>query len=385
MAIHFSAHEFQARQDAVAADLTGRGLDGLLMFKQESMYYLTGYDSFGYCFFQCLILGADGNLTLLTRLPDLQQARLTSIIEDVRLWYDAPDANPGSELMRILHDLGYKGNKLGIEFDSYGLTASSWRSVEAALDGFCEVEDASDVVRSRRAIKSPAELEYVRRAAELADDALDAAAELAQPGAFEGDVLAGMHSAIFKGGGDYAGNEFIIGSGTEATLVRYHSGRRHLAEQDQLTLEFAGAYRHYHACLMRTVLVGTPEPEHVAMYEACRDALLACTEAVKPGATMGSVFEEHARVMDGAGFREQRLEACGYGLGAVFTPVWTEQPMFYAGNTLVMEANMVFFLHMILLDRDSSRAMTLGHTVVITADGCEPLSNRPLDLIVNGA
>ena len=90
MAIHFSAHEFQARQDAVAADLTGRGLDGLLMFKQESMYYLTGYDSFGYCFFQCLILGADGNLTLLTRLPDLQQARLTSIIEDVRLWYDAP-------------------------------------------------------------------------------------------------------------------------------------------------------------------------------------------------------------------------------------------------------------------------------------------------------
>ena len=211
-------------QDAVAADLTGRGLDGLLMFKQESMYYLTGYDSFGYCFFQCLILGADGNLTLLTRLPDLQQARLTSIIEDVRLWYDAPDANPGSELMRILHDLGYKGNKLGIEFDSYGLTASSWRSVEAALDGFCEVEDASDVVRSRRAIKSPAELEYVRRAAELADDALDAAAELAQPGAFEGDVLAGMHSAIFKGGGDYAGNEFIIGSGTEATLVRYHSG-----------------------------------------------------------------------------------------------------------------------------------------------------------------
>ncbi len=383
MAIHFSTEEFKARQNAVALDLRGRGLDGCLMFKQESMYYLTGYDSFGYCFFQCLIFGADGSLTLLTRLPDLQQARLTSIIEDVRLWYDAPDADPGAELQRVLDDLGYKGKHLGIEFDAYGLTASSWRSVEAALDGFCDVTDASDLVGRRRAIKSSAELEYVRRAAELADEALDAAAEHAQPGAFEGDILAAMHGAIFRGGGDYAGNEFIIGSGPEATLIRYHSGRRNLDRKDQLTLEFAGAFRHYHACLMRTILVGAPDPEQVSMYEACRDALLACTEAVKPGATMGSVFDAHARIMDDAGYRDQRLEACGYGLGAVFTPVWVEQPMFYEGNALVIEANMVFFLHMILLDREATRATTLGHTVVVTEDGCEPLSKRPLDLIVN--
>ena len=98
---------------------------------------------------------------------------------------------------------------------------------------------------------------------------------------------------------------------------------------------------------------------------------------------MGSVFDAHARVMDDAGYREQRLEACGYGLGAVYTPVWVEQPMFYTGNALVIEVNMVFFLHMILLDRVTTRAMTLGHTVVVTGDGCELLSKRTLDLIVN--
>ncbi len=69
-----------------------QGLDGLLMFQQESMYYLTGYDTFGFCFFQCLYLGADGKLALLTRAPDLRQAQHTSIIEDIRIWTDEAGA-----------------------------------------------------------------------------------------------------------------------------------------------------------------------------------------------------------------------------------------------------------------------------------------------------
>ena len=59
---------------SVVSEIT-RGLDGLLIFRQESMYYLTGYDTFGYCFFQCLVLHADGRMVLLTRAPDLRQAR----------------------------------------------------------------------------------------------------------------------------------------------------------------------------------------------------------------------------------------------------------------------------------------------------------------------
>ena len=84
----FSAEEMQARRVAIAKRLNELGLDGLLMFKQESMYYLTGYDSFGFSMFQCLVIDSDGNTALLTRLPDLRQARYTSDIEDIRLWHD---------------------------------------------------------------------------------------------------------------------------------------------------------------------------------------------------------------------------------------------------------------------------------------------------------
>jgi len=198
VAIHFERQELARRRQATVEQLTARGLDGLLIFRQESMYYLTGYDTLGYCFFQCLYLGADGKITLLTRAPDLRQAQHTSIIEDIRIWADAAGKNPADDLRTILAEHGCKGRKLGIEFDAYGLTAYNWRRVETALDGFCTLEDASDLISRLRLVKSAAEIEYVRRAAELADDALDAAITLTGPGAFEGDILAAMHSAVFR-------------------------------------------------------------------------------------------------------------------------------------------------------------------------------------------
>src|SRR3546814_14318818 len=120
------------------------------------------------------------------------------------------------------------------------------------MDGFATLVDASELVSRLRMVKSPAELAYVRRAAELADAALDEAHRLTGPGADEGEILAAMQGAVFRGGGDYPGNEFIIGSGPDALLCRYFTGRRVLDATDTLTLEFGGAYRKYHATPNRT-------------------------------------------------------------------------------------------------------------------------------------
>lgn len=346
------------------------------------MFYLTGYDTFGYCFFQCLYLGSDGRFFLLTRAPDLRQAQLTSVIDDIHIWVDRDGHNPASDLRNALADYGASGKTLGVEMNAYGLSAAHWLRVSNALEGFCHLVDASDTVDARRRIKSDSEIEYVRRAAQLADDALQQARELAHPGAFEGDILAAMQGAVFKGGGDYPGNEFIIGSGSHALLCRYFTGRRHLSDDDQLTLEFAGSYRRYHAALMRTVVIGTPHDEHVAMYQAAADAMQACVETVRPGNTMGDIFAAHADTLDAAGMREHRLNACGYSLGATFTPTWMDGGMFYANNPLLIEPNMVLFIHIILMNSPANRAQTLGQTVRVTADGCERLSSQPLDMIV---
>ena len=382
MATHFEPEEFRDRRRRALAATAGRGLDALLMFKQESMYWLTGYDTFGYCFFQCLVLRADGDLVLLTRAPDLRQAEHTSIVEDIRIWVDRAGSNPAEELRDLLAENGLSGKRLGIEYDTHGLTAANGKRLDVALAGFAEATDASDLISRLRLVKSAAELAYVRRAAELADDALAAAIAETRDGADEGAILAAMHAAVFRGGGDYPGNPFIIGSGRDALLCRYKSGRRRLDARDQLTLEFAGVYRHYHACLMRTLLVGAPTARQRAMHAACREALLACEARLSPGTPIGAVFDAHAEVFDRHGLRAHRLNACGYSLGATYAPSWMDWPMCFHGNPVEVGPGMVFFLHMILADSEIGLAMTLGRTSLITERGPEPLSRAPLDLIV---
>ena len=382
MALHFTREEFTLRRRGALAAMAARGLDALLLFKQESMYWLTGYDTFGYCFFQCLVLRADGDLVLLTRAPDLRQAAHTSIIEDVRIWVDREGSNPAAELRDLLAEKGLAGKRLGVEYETHGLTAANGRRLDAALDGFAETTDASDLIARLRLVKSAAELACVRRAAELADAALDAAIAETRAGADEGAILAAMHGAIFRGGGDYPGNPFIIGSGRDALLCRYKSGRRRLDAREQLTLEFAGVYRQYHACLMRTLLVGEPGARQRALHAACVEALLACEAKLTPGTPMGEVFDAHAEVFDRHGLGAHRLNACGYSLGTTYAPSWMDWPMFFHGNPVELAPGMVFFLHMILFDDAAGLAMTLGRTSLITARGPEPLSQASLDLVV---
>ncbi len=381
MAIHFTADELAGRRARAVAAMQEKGFDALLLFKQESMYYLTGYDTFGYVYFQCLVLTADGRRALLTRSADLRQAQHTSDIADIRIWVDRDGANPAAELKAILAEFGLAGRRIGAEFGAYGLNHALGRRLEATLDGFCTLEDVTGLIDRQRLVKSPAELAYVRRAAELADLALDAAHRTIAPGAFEGDVLAAMHGAIYSGGGDDPANEFIIGSGRDALLCRYFSGRRHLDPQDQITLEFAGVYRHYHACLMRTIPVGGASELQRRMHGVALEAMAACLAALRPGEPIGRVFDAYAAVCDRAGMQAHRLNACGYSLGTTYAPNWMDWPMFYAGNPVIAEPDMVFFLHMILMDSDNGIAMCPGQTVRVGENGAELLSARSLDLV----
>ena len=101
MGLHFSSEEFKSRKNKVITKLKEEKIDALVMFRQESMYWLTGYDTFGYVFFQSLILDQKGNLILLTRAPDLRQAQNTSNIENIKIWVDKDDSNPTEDLKQI--------------------------------------------------------------------------------------------------------------------------------------------------------------------------------------------------------------------------------------------------------------------------------------------
>jgi Xaa-Pro dipeptidase len=382
MALHFSEMEFGRRRKLLLDAMAANRLDALLLFQQESMYWLTGYDTFGFCFFQCLVVRADGRMALLTRSADLRQAEQTSNLTDIRIWRDRPDANPSLDLKAIAADLQLQGKRIGAEFESYGLVHSNGRRLEAAFTGFATLEDASQLVNQLRVVKSTEELAYVREAGRLCDIADAAAIAATRAGADEGDILAAQQGAIFAAGGDYPANEFIIGSGRDALLCRYKSGRRKLDTDDQITLEFAGVSRHYHAAAMRTHVIGRPRPLHLSYHAAAREALLACEEEFRPGRTAGDVFAAHARIFAEHGLSAHQLNACGYSLGAKFTPSWMDWPMFFEANDYVLKPGMVMFAHMILMDSATETAMCLGRTSIITETIAEQINIPDLDLTI---
>ncbi|WP_234186160.1 Xaa-Pro peptidase family protein [Shinella sp. NM-101] len=381
MAIHFDSEEYANRLQRLTARMREEKLDAMLLFAQESMYWLTGYDTFGYCFFQTLVVKADGSMVLMTRSADLRQARHTSNIEKIEVWIDRVNADPTMDLKNLLSDLDLLGCRIGVEYDTHGLTGRNARLLDNQLQSFGEIVDASALVSRLRLIKSPAEIAYVERAAALSDEALDAALPLIVPGGDEAAILAALQNAVLAGGGDYAANEFVIGSGADALLCRSKSGRRRLDASDQLSLQWAGVSARYHAPMMRTAVIGEPSNRHRELYSACREAMQAMEMVLRPGNTFGTVFETFARIVDERGLARNRLNSCGYSVGARFAPSWMDPQMFLMGNPQEIEPNMSLFVHTIILDSDSGTAMTLGQTYLTTTDTPKALSRYGLDFI----
>ena len=380
MGLHFSKEEFSNRKEKTLNSMKNEGVDALIMFRQESMYWLTGYDTFGYVFFQALVLDQKGNVILLTRAPDLRQAQNTSNINDIRIWVDKDGANPADDLKIILDELNLKGKKIGVEYEAYGLTGRNALRLNTVLQNYCSIEDKSELITKLRVIKSNEEISYVKKAANLADKALDEVWKHAKAGVSESKILAEMNRVIFEGGGDYPANEFIIGSGKNALLCRYQAEKQILNNQDQLTIEWAGTYRHYHSAMFRTIPIGKADPKHHKMHEACVEALTNCENKLKPGNKIGEVFDVHAKTFDDRGFKNSRMNACGYSLGATFSPNWMDWPMLYTGNPYEIQPGNIFFMHMILMDSENQLAMNLGETYLVTEKGNERLGNQKLDL-----
>ncbi len=382
MALHFDADEFAARMGRLQQAMEADKLDAMVLFAPESMYWLTGYDTFGFAFFQAMVVRRSGETALLTRSADWRQARHTSNVEAVHVWEDRGNANPARDLKALLDDSDLLGARIGVEYATAGLNGFNARLLDGELSTFADLRDASTVIRDLRAIKSPAEIAMVRKAAALTDQAYDEGLSRIAAGADESAILAAMQGAVLAAGGDYPANEFVIGSGRDALLCRAKSGRRTLDASDQLTLEWSGSWRRYHAPMMRTIVIGETSERHAQMHDAARRALDAVEAMLRPANTFGAVFDAHARALEDAGMTRHRLNACGYSVGARFAPTWMDRPMFYAGNPAELARDMTVFAHIIIMDSENEAAMTLGRTYLITDQEPEPLSRHGLDLTV---
>ena len=381
--IHFSREEFSQRQQKTRKHLQNLELDGLLLFKIEDMYWLTGYESDGFCIFGCMFIGTDGALTHLARPADLGNLSYSSICEDVRISPDTEDSTRAEHVKDMLRSLGMEGKKIGIQVDTMGLTPRLFLEISEILDGWCDLTVAPDFIRILRLVKSPQELSYFRKAGEVMDVVMDKVIEATCPGAFEGDIYATFYDTLFRLDADLPAHIPPLGSGDSALNLRYTTKRKNVSENDQVTLELGLAYRHYHVACMGVVLTG-PEinNRHLKMHKTSVIALDAVQAALRPGTTVGELYDIYKETLEEHGEHDAVLTVAGYTMGAMWPPTWMEEPMIFEGNPLVLEENMTFFNHMILNDREIGLSMAVGETAIVTKDVPEIITHTPREPII---
>ena len=381
--IHFSREEFSQRQKKTRKHLQELGLDGLLLFKIEDMYWLTGYESDGFCIFGSMFIGTDGALTHLARPADLGNLSYSSICEDVRISPDTEDSTRAEHIKDMLRSLGMEGKKIGIQVDTMGLTPRLFLEIKEILDGWCNLAVAPDFIRVLRLVKSRQELSYFRKAGEIMDIVMDKVIEVTYPGAFEGDIYATFYDTLFRLDADLPAHIPPFGSGDSALNLRYTTKRKNVSENDQVTLELGLGYRHYHVACMGVVLTG-PEinDRHLKMHKTSVIALDAVQAALRPGTTVGELFDIYKATLEEHNEHDAVLTVAGYTMGAMWPPTWMEEPLIFEGNPLVLEENMTFFTHMILNDRETGLSMAVGETAIITTGAPEIITHSPREPII---
>ena len=380
---HFSREEFSQRQQKTRKHLQKLELDGLLLFKIEDMYWLTGYESDGFCIFGSMFIGTDDTLTHLARPADLGNLSYSSICEDVRISPDTEDSTRAEHIKDMLRSLGMEGKKIGIQVDTMGLTPRLFLEISEILDGWCELTVAPDFIRILRLVKSPQELNYFRKAGEVMDIVMDKVIEATYPGAFEGDIYATFYDTLFRLDADLPAHIPPLGSGESALNLRYTTKRKNVSENDQVTLELGLAYRHYHVACMGVVLTGSEiNKRHLKMHKTSVTALDEVQAALRPGTTVGELFDIYKETLEEHGEHDAVLTVAGYTMGAMWPPTWMEEPMIFEGNPLVLEENMTFFTHMILNDRETGLSMAVGETAIVTKDAPEIITHTPREPII---
>ena len=385
MALPFEIAEYERRLDTTRRAMRETKLDLLLLFHQESLYYLFGYDQIGYWVYQTVVLPADGSApTAICRHADELMIRESPFIKEIRPWTDDSHVDAGAFTVDILRERhGLSGRRrIGIEKKTHALLPYYYDLLRAALPDGAELVDASDLVSELRLTKSAAELAYMRRAAQIMDEAFAAAFAAARPGARECDVNAAVLHTLSRLGADYPAVAPPIASGPR-TITQTHGAatERVMQTGDPLTIEIGAPYRRYHAVAVHSGHLGEPSPELRALYNGLRDGLEAGLEAIRPGQPVAKVAATYVDQLESQGLA-RRGRHVGYGIGIGYPPTWLDNLRIKETDPHVLAPGMTFFLFAGALTKDRGRCLYLGEPVAVTEKGCERLSRLPLEMRV---
>jgi Xaa-Pro dipeptidase len=378
--LHFSLEEYHDRLSKLRAAMESRGVEVLLSYTPENIYYLSGYETPGYYTYQCAIIPLVAEPIMFTRYLEETNVRGLSWI-DTRAYYN-DNQDPVAETIRTLQDHGLADKTIGVEEHSWFLTVADYRRLQEGLPDATFI-DASNTVEQLRLIKSDQEIAYIRQASAACDEGMRRAIDVAAAGKTENDLALALYAGALAHGSEYMSLPPFVASGYRSALAHATWSGRELVEGDVVFLEHAGVIHRYSAALIRVLSVGEPSDKVKRMDEAARAGLRAAVATAAPGVPANEVDRACRGAIRDLGFGDYFRHRTGYSIGINFPPDWGEGYIMSIKESepRPLAAGMTFHFVPGLFDYGHA-AVGCSQTVLITEDGCEPLSTIPEQLFV---
>jgi Xaa-Pro dipeptidase len=378
----FALSEFEDRHEKVRAAMDEAGIDLLLVLAPVHINYLIGTPAKGYQELQVLFFPLEpGPLTLLTRLCEVPLFQAESLAEDIRGWGGREPEDPIAAVKRIMEEKGYLGRRIGLEVPAYYLHPYDYQKLADLLGGSL-VMDATDLIGSVKLVKSPAEIEYVRKAARILDEAMATCRATIAEGKTERQVSADVHHTLMASGSDIPSSPMNYLTGPRTAYAHGEPTDRVLEAGDFMHIQFGAHYRRYCCTIGRQLCLGQPTKRMREVYQVARDAGDACIEAMRAGEPATVPHEAAKKVIADAGLDRYRLHMTGYAVGAAFPPSWVEPLVMDSGCPYTLEAGMVIAVEPPLFGLEDGLGVRIIDNVLVTETGCEFLSRTTRDLIV---
>ncbi len=384
----FTREEYDARLAKARAAMATRGLDAVFVTDPSNMAWLTGYDGWSFYVHQGVLLTHEGEPVWWGRAMDAAGARRTTYLGDDNIWgyedsyVQNPAKHPMADLSALIRARGLERARIGFELDNYYFTASAYLALQTGLPA-ATITDATGLVNWQRAIKSPTEITYMRRAARIVERMHAVVRERAEPGVRKNDLIADIYHASVSGAdghwGDYPAIVPMAPSGTDASAPHLTWDDSPLRKGESTFFEIAGAYRRYQCPQSRTLFLGQPPQKYLDAEKAVLEAVEAGLAQARPGNRCEDIAIAFNATLNRLGFVKD--SRCGYAIGLSYPPDWGERTMsFRAGDKTVLEPGMTFhFMPALWLD---DGGLEITEPIVITQTGVECLCTTPRELFI---
>lgn len=366
----------QSRLDKLNASLRTSGLDAVILNPGPTLTHLTGLRFHLMERPVVLMFARDQDPAIV--LPELELQKVASLPYALQVFaYPENPSEWDGAFRKAAQALGLDGKRIGVE--PRQLRLLEFRHVKAGAPE-ADYPDASDVLSALRLRKDRAEVEAMRHAVKIAQDALEATIPLIKIGMTEQELASELVMQLLRHGSEpempFAP---IVSGGPNAANPHASPSERKLQAGDLLVVDWGATYDAYISDLTRTFAVGDVDDEYVKIHRIVQEANAAGRAAARPGVPCANVDQAARAVIEKSGYGVYFTHRTGHGIGME----GHEEPYIRGDNRQVLEPGMAFTVEpgIYLPNRNGVR---IEDNVVITETGADVLSDMPRETRVVG-